>query len=119
MLARYAQRLVFVPTALLVPLVCILVFTGAYAWRFMAFDILLMVVFGVLGWIMKVHRYPIPAFLLAVILGPLLEANFLRATRIGGMEQFIASPINMVLAAAIVLSLVAPFIVGLRARLAK
>lgn len=119
LLARYAQRLVFVPTALLVPLVCILVFTGAYAWRFMAFDILLMVVFGVLGWIMKVHRYPIPAFLLAVILGPLLEANFLRATRIGGMEQFIASPINMVLAAAIVLSLAAPFIVGLRARLAK
>ena len=114
LLARYAQRIILVPTALLVPLICVLVFIGAYAWRFLAFDILLMVVFGVVGVILKTYRYPIPAFLLAIILGPLLEANYLRATRIGGIESLFAGPINLSLLVLILLSLAAPLLVSRR-----
>lgn len=108
LLARAAQRIVFIPNAVLVPTVAVLVFIGAYAWRFMAFDILLMIVFGVLGVILKTYRYPVPAFMLAIILGPLLESNFLRATRIGGVESLLASPISKTIAVVIVLSLLAP-----------
>lgn len=116
LLARYAQRIVFLPTALLVPTVAVLVFIGAYAWRFLAFDILLMIAFGVLGIVLKVYRYPIPALLLAIILGPLLEGNFLRATRIGGMESLLASPISQVVAGLVVLSLLAPLIIKVTRR---
>jgi len=107
-LARPAQRIVFVPNAVLVPTVAVLIFIGAYAWRFLVFDILLMLIFGVLGLLLRVYRYPVPAFMLAIILGPLLEANFLRATRIGGMESLLASPISQVVAGVTVLSLLAP-----------
>lgn len=117
-LSRLAQRVVFVPTAILVPIITVLVFTGAYAWRFLAFDILLMVVFGLIGVLMRAYRYPVPALMLAIILGPMLESNYLRATRIGGVESLIASPISMVLLAMIVVSVLAPvlmtFLRGIR-----
>jgi len=110
LLARVAQRIVYIPNAVLVPTVAVLVFIGAYAWRFMAFDIMLMIIFGVLGVVLKTYRYPVPAFMLAIILGPLLESNFLRATRIGGLESLLASPISKTIAVVIVLSLMAPLI---------
>lgn len=112
LLARPAQRIVFVPNAVLVPTVAVLIFIGAYAWRFLVFDILLMLIFGVLGILLRVYRYPVPAFMLAIILGPLLEANFLRATRIGGLESLLASPISQVVAIMTVLSLLAPLVTG-------
>lgn len=118
-LSRLAQRVVFVPTSILVPIVTVLVFTGAFAWRFMAFDILLMVIFGLVGVLMRVHRYPVPALMLAVILGPMLESNFLRATRIGGIESLVASPISQVLLVMVVLSLAAPLLVSLSHRLKR
>ncbi|MDF1608687.1 tripartite tricarboxylate transporter permease [Hoeflea sp. YIM 152468] len=119
LLARPAQHIVFVPNAFLVPTVTVLVFIGAYAWRFMAFDIMLMIVFGLFGAILKVYRYPVPAFMLAIILGPLLESNFLRATRIGGANNLFDGPINKVLVAMIVLSLVAPLATALFRRCKK
>jgi len=112
LLSRPAQRIVFVPNAVLVPTVAVLIFIGAYAWRFLVFDILLMLIFGVLGLLLRVYRYPVPAFMLAIILGPLLEANFLRATRIGGLESLLASPISQVVAVITVLSLLAPLVTG-------
>ena len=110
LLARPAQWVIFIPNAILVPTVAVLVFIGAYAWRFVGFDILLMVVFGVLGVALRIFKYPVPAFMLAIILGPLLESNFLRATRIGGVESLLASPISQVIAIIIVLSLLAPLL---------
>jgi putative tricarboxylic transport membrane protein len=111
-LCRLAQRVVFVPTAILVPIVAVLVFTGAFAWRFLAFDILLMIIFGFVGVLLRTRNYPVPALMLAIILGPLLEANYLRATRIGGMESFITGPINWVMIGLIIASLCAPLIIG-------
>jgi putative tricarboxylic transport membrane protein len=85
----------------------------------MEFDILLMIVFGVFGVILRTYRYPTAAFMLAIILGPLLEANFLRATRIGGVESLLASPISKVIAAVIALSLLAPLLQAVLRRRAE
>lgn len=115
-MCRYMQRVVFIPTAILVPIVSVLIFIGAYAWRFLAFDIFLMIVFGLLGVLLRARQYPVPAFLLAIILGPMLESNFLRATRIGGMQAFFDTPLTLVLLGLVVLSLLAPFIVLLLQR---
>ena len=112
-MCRYMQRVVFIPTAILVPVVSVLIFIGAYAWRFLAFDIFLMVIFGLLGLLLRAKKYPVPAFLLAIILGPMLESNYLRATRIGGFEVFYSSYLSLILFSLVVLSLLAPFIVTL------
>lgn len=119
LLARPMQHIVFIPNAVLVPTVSVLVFIGAYAWRFLAFDILLMVAFGLLGVVFKKYRYPVPAFMLAIILGPLLESNYLRATRIGGIDSLLQSSISKVVAAIIALSLLAPLLTAFMQRRRK
>lgn len=108
--ARYFKKVAFIPTQILVPIVAVLLFTGGFAWRFLPFDILLMVVFGLLGVIMKIYNYPIPALLLALILGPILEGNYLRAVRIGGFPILFESPIVLMFWALTVLSLFAPIL---------
>ncbi|MFT0544882.1 tripartite tricarboxylate transporter permease [Allopusillimonas ginsengisoli] len=115
-MCRYMQRVVFIPTAILVPVVSVLIFIGAYAWRFLAFDIFLMIIFGLVGLLLRAKKYPVPAFLLAIILGPMLESNYLRATRIGGLDVFFESYLSIVLFSLVVLSVLAPFIVSLRKR---
>jgi putative tricarboxylic transport membrane protein len=102
-LARYFRKITFVPTGYLVPAVGVMLFVGAFAWRFNPLDIVIMIVFGVFGAILKIYRYPIPAFLLAIILAPIVETNFLRAVNIGGYSIFFQSTISQIL---IVLSLV-------------
>jgi putative tricarboxylic transport membrane protein len=109
-LARLLRGVTFIPSRYLVALVGVLLFAGAFAWRFNPFDILLMIVFGVLGALMRVYNYSIPAFLLAIILGPLMESNFLRATSIGGYGVFFESAISQVLVALTALALAGPLV---------
>lgn len=105
-----------VPTSYLVPVVAILLFTGAMAWRFNPADILILITFGVLGILMKVYGYSIPAFLLAVILSPLMESNFLRAQNIGGLGIFFESTVSKVFVVLTILSLASPLIARWRGR---
>jgi putative tricarboxylic transport membrane protein len=115
-ISRYTRRLVYVRGYILVPTVLLLLFLGAYATKFSTFDLAVVAAFGALGIAMRVLRYPIPAFLLAFILGPILEANYLRATRIGGLDIFIQSGISQFLIVLSVLSLVIPGLWLLRQR---
>lgn len=112
--ARYARAVTFVPTKILVPIIGPLLFVGAFAWRFLTFDILLMVVFGIIGIFLRLYGYPIPAVLLAIILGPYVERNFLRAIRIGGLEIFFQGPILLTLWGLILISILGPFLLELR-----
>jgi putative tricarboxylic transport membrane protein len=113
-LARYARSITFMPTQVLVPIVGVLLFVGAFAWRFLTFDIMLMIVFGILGVFLRLYGYPTPAVLLAIILGPMVERNFLRAIRIGGLEIFFQGPILFTLWALILISILGPFLLELR-----
>lgn len=118
-LAKYAQKIVFIPTMYLIPIVTVLVFIGAYAWRFMVFDIILMLIFGLIGILLKRGGYPIPVLLLAIILGPMLESEFIRALAIDGYYSFVKTPISLVLLAIIALSLLAPVILNLLSKKSK
>jgi len=118
-LAKYAQKIVFIPTAYLIPIVTVLVFIGAYAWRFMVFDIILMLIFGLIGILLKRGGYPIPVLLLAIILGPMLESEFIRALAIDGYYSFIKTPISLVLLFIISLSLLAPLILSVLSKKSK
>ena len=62
---------------------------------------------------MKTYGYSIPAFLLAVILSPLMESNFLRAQNIGGYGIFFESTVSKILIVLTIISLVSPLIAQL------
>jgi len=65
-----------VPNRILYPVVLVLCLFGAFAINNSAFDVLVMLLMGVLGYVMLILRFPAPPFLIAFILGPLLEDNF-------------------------------------------
>jgi len=75
---RLFSRMANIPFAYLGPAIVILCTIGAYAARGNPIDVLAMFAFGVLGFLMERNGFSISAFVLAFILGDVLESSFLR-----------------------------------------
>lgn len=76
---RLLGRIITISTAILMPVVLVLCAIGSYATNNSAFDLLVMAIFGFIGYLMIKVNIPQPPLLLAMILGPLVESNFRRA----------------------------------------
>lgn len=76
---RLFRYIVDVPRAVLMPSILILCVYGVYAVNNNAFDIIVMFAMGWLGYFMLRNNIPAAPFLIAFILGPLLEDNFRQA----------------------------------------
>lgn len=107
--ARLAAQITFVPNRILVPIIILFCMVGGFAWRQMIFDMHLVVIFGVFGAILSRYGYSVPAFLLALLLGPLAERNFSWAMQIGGLDSF-RRPIALVILAATIGVLLLPLV---------
>lgn len=83
-----------VPFTYIYPAMLLICFFGVYAVNNSLFDILLMVLSGVLGYFMMRFSFPAPPFLIAFILGPLWEDNLRRSLTLseGQLDIFISSP---------------------------
>ncbi|MTJ04790.1 MAG: hypothetical protein FH759_08885 [Sediminimonas qiaohouensis] len=97
-----AQWLVAVPKKLLFPVVLILCAVGAYSTHQSLFDVRIMVIFGVVGYFMKIWGLSPAALLIAFILAPMAEVNMRQALTISGGELgvFVSSPISIIFALA-------------------
>lgn len=73
---RTLSRVSEVPKRILYPIVLVFCLFGAFAINNSAFDVLVMLLMGLLGYVMLRNGFPAPPFLIAFILGPLLEDNF-------------------------------------------
>ncbi len=83
-------------------LVGVLIFSvvGSYALRSSLFDVGIMLVFGILGYVMERCGIPLPPLILGLILGPMIEDN-LRVGLVksdGSFLPFLTRPISMTLA---------------------
>ena len=83
-------------------LVGVLIFSvvGSYALRSSLFDVGIMLVFGILGYVMERCSIPLPPLILGLILGPMIEDN-LRVGLVksdGSFLPFLTRPISMTLA---------------------
>lgn len=75
---RPLARLATVPKRVLLPLLIVVASAGVYAINNRVFDIGVMCVFGFLGYVFDRYRYPLPPFVLGLVLGPLIESNLRR-----------------------------------------
>lgn len=92
---RLISRIADIPHRLLFPVVLVLCVYGAYAVNNTIFDVGVMFAMGVVGFIMLKLQIPAAPFLIAFILGPLLEDNFRQSLLLskGDWSIFISSPI--------------------------
>jgi len=82
-LARYFAKVVMIPNAILGPIIIFLSFVGSYAIRNRLEDVVITIVFGVIGYFFVKFRWPAPCLVLGLVLGSLIEKNFHRAVEIG------------------------------------
>lgn len=92
---KYLARIADVPNSILYPVVLVLCVFGAYAIGNTLFDVLLMMVMGVVGYIMMKFAIPAAPFLIAFILGPILEDSFRQSLLLGdgNFSIFVRGPI--------------------------
>ena len=91
-----------VPREVLMPLILIFCVVGAFAINNSAFGIGLMLVMGVLGYVMEENGFPIAPAILGLVLGGMIEANFLTSMMKadGQLVGFFARPVAAVLGVA-------------------
>jgi putative tricarboxylic transport membrane protein len=92
---RLFARIANVPNSILFPAVLILCFYGTYAVDNKMFDVLVMVVMGLVGYFMLLFELPPAPFLIAFILGPMFEDNLRRSLLLshGDPAILLSSPI--------------------------
>ncbi|GAB3676336.1 tripartite tricarboxylate transporter permease [Salinisphaera aquimarina] len=92
-----------VPATLLTPAVLLLCIFGIYSISNSMFDVTVLLVMGVVGFLMMLLSIPAAPFLIAFILGPMIEENLRRALAIshGDATIFFSSPICWIFAALI------------------
>lgn len=90
-------KLLNIPENILMPIIVVLCILGSYAISNSMFDVIVMFVFGLLGYILLKFEIPLAPLLLALILAPILEKNFMRSILIsnGDFSIFFTRPISL------------------------
>lgn len=100
-----------IDTNIIIPIVVVLAFVGGYTLRSNWFDIVTIVMLGIIGYFMMKHNYSIVGFILGVVLGPIAEENLARSLRIsdGSLMIFVQKPLSLLIVILIVMVLFGPF----------
>ncbi|MCB2012698.1 MAG: tripartite tricarboxylate transporter permease, partial [Geminicoccaceae bacterium] len=107
-------RVLTVPPHILMPAVAMVSFVGIYGISGSVFDLMLMVLFGVLGWICRKVDIPTVPIILGILLGNQMENNLRRALTISNGDWWILveSSLAKGLWAAAILGFIAPLVIG-------
>lgn len=95
--ARIFAKVLSLPKSVIVSFIFIFSVLGSYSMRNSMFDVLIMGIAGLLGYIFSIIDYPVPPVLLGVILGPLVESNLGRTLLVsdGNLLIFFKRPISL------------------------
>lgn len=98
-------RLGELPAPLLVPIVMVMAVIGAYSYNNNAYDVLIMLIFGLLGYFMRLFKIPEAPLVITFLLAPPAEENLRRGLLINEGDWISAlfhSPLAIGLAVAVV-----------------
>ncbi|MDW7738750.1 MAG: tripartite tricarboxylate transporter permease [Bacillota bacterium] len=112
--ANLLARITVIRVQLLAPFVLILCIAGAFAYRQYIWDVLLAVLFGVIGYLFKRYDFRVITILIGYMLGSMVERYFHTSLRLaqGSYTVFVSNPISVVLIVLILTMLLYPVIKG-------
>lgn len=104
--AKIFAQVIYIPKHFLLPLIIIFSIIGAYAINNNLFDIVVMFIFGLIGWIMRQFNFPVAPLVLGLILGRMIEENLRRALILseGQFTIFVTHPIAFLLLLGMIVS---------------
>jgi putative tricarboxylic transport membrane protein len=97
-ISRFTVKILGVNKKILMPIIYVLCVIGAFLINHNMFDVRIMFVFGLIGFLLRKVDFPSAPFLLGVILGPMADSNLRRALIIsdGSLAPMFARPICVV-----------------------
>ena len=110
-LVKIFVKIVDIPQQVLLPLVIALSFIGVYSINSSVADLVLLVVFGVVGYLLRKVGIPAAPLVMGVVLGKLLEQSMRQAVAISGGSYaiFVERPIALAFLTAAALVILVPF----------
>jgi TctA family transporter len=96
---RLSRQILHVPRDILMPIILLFCIVGAFAINNSVFGIGIIVVLGLLAYLMEENGFPIAPAILGIVLGPLVEENFMTSMikSDGNLLGFVERPIAAVL----------------------
>jgi putative tricarboxylic transport membrane protein len=107
-------RVLLIPTRILMPVVAMVSFVGIYGLTGSTFDVMLMVGFGLMGWVLRKLGVPLVPVILGILLGNEMEVNLRRALQVsdGDWTILVGSPLAIGIWAVAVAGFVLPIFFG-------
>jgi len=101
-----------IPFSVIAPVIVVICAIGAYTVHSSMFDVVMMMVFGVVGYLFKKLKYPLAPLVLALVLGDMAEASFRQAmlSSQGSLAIFWANPLVGSIVALAMLMLLWPLV---------
>ncbi|MBE0600756.1 MAG: tripartite tricarboxylate transporter permease, partial [Firmicutes bacterium] len=98
LMAKPMSKILKVPKVYLMPIVATLSIVGAYAISNRAFDIVIALVFGIVGYFLDKMKYSPAPIVLGIILGGMIDENFRRSLMVssGNPTIFLTHPISLI-----------------------
>ncbi|WFA08069.1 tripartite tricarboxylate transporter permease [Tissierella sp. Yu-01] len=105
---RLFVKVLSVPKNILLPMIIILCSVGAFALNNRAFDILAVILFGIVGYLLNKFEYPLPPFILGFVLQETFEINLRRGLQYaqGNIFAIFNQPIAVVFVCGALISLI-------------
>ena len=102
---KYVAMLSALPASRLLAAAILFSFVGAYAINYSLFDVLVMMIFGILGYVLIVLDVPREPLLITFLLAPQIEASLGQSLAMNGWSIFVDRPISLGLLCVLVASL--------------
>lgn len=117
-MAKQLAKICLVPNSVLVPIIVALAVIGTFALSNNMYEVIIMLVFGLIGYLMKIYGFEPAPLVLGVVLADILEANYRRTLLIAGTKggmfnYFMQRPIAIIIVAIILLFALAPVVMKL------
>jgi putative tricarboxylic transport membrane protein len=115
-MAKQMARICLVPNSVLVPIIVALACIGTYALSNNMMEVVIMLVFGLIGYLMKIFEFEPAPLVLGVVLADILESNFRRtlimaAPKGGLIPYFFTRPVAIIIVLVILAFALAPVII--------
>ena len=103
---------------IMAPIIVMICSIGVYSLKNDVDDVLMMFIFGVVGYLLRKFKFELGPLLLAFVLGRILERSLSQALIIssGKFSVFVTKPISAVLLGLVLLMLLIPLILMLRGK---
>ena len=106
-LVKPLLAIIRIPRTIIMPVIMVLCTVGSFAIASRLFDVYIMLFIGVCGFVLRRLNYPIPPFVLGIVLGDILDKSLRRGLTLsnGDLTPFFTRPICALLAAVTVFTM--------------